>query len=112
MILDHLFTNVQILGILAPLKGWGLWVPSQITVELRFQASEIVATLRRERTMRQVAKEIGLPLAYCYFAYSMYNRTKWRLPDRRPYPDRYLCPEWAIREILDFGERTWASPKR
>jgi hypothetical protein len=78
-------------------------VALEITVELRFQASEIVASLRREQTMRQVAKEIGLPLPYCYFAYSMYNRTKWRRPDREPYADRYLCPEWVIRKILEFG---------
>jgi hypothetical protein len=75
-----------------------------VTIELRFQASEIIAGLRRERTMRQIASDMDLPLVYCFFAYSMYNRTKWRREDRQPYPDRYLCPEWVIRRILEFGE--------
>jgi hypothetical protein len=77
-----------------------------ITIEQRFQASEIIAAMRRERTMREIAQYLDLPLAYCFCAHSMYNRTRFRHPDQKPYPDRYLCPEWAIRQILAFGGKT------
>lgn len=75
----------------------------EITIDARLRASEIVARLRQQQPMPDVAKLLDLPLPYCYFAYSMYNRKKRRV--KEAYLDKYLCPQWAIIKILEFGDR-------
>src|SRR5580698_802774 len=67
-----------------------------VMTELRIEASNIVAGMRKTSDIATVARRLNIPKVYCHFVHSVNNR--WN------DPTKFLCPNWVILQVLAFRE--------
>lgn len=67
-----------------------------VMMELRIEASNIVAKMRGDSDIAGVARRLNIPKVYCHFVHSVNNR--W------DDPAKFLCPNWVVLQVLGFRE--------